>query len=251
LGNLSSPSATVRPSIQQRRIAIGSVISSLSSKEVVPPPASPSAGPKSFPMTGFDSSSGGGGGSNSAVANPYGPGGGATRLTAEQVVDAIPENASSIFHILDRRVNLDAHPPDVSFYSLLRAWVQDDPYRQIPPVGANLLDYVSVPFLRRWSTGTQQEDLNHNNLESLRMHSMAASSRNSKRLKPCHVLDTCLSKKISTADTSPKKRPVASLLSSHIKRSKRIKKDKVKKSATKMAACEDRLKCMGIILPPK
>eukprot|EP00978_Attheya_sp_CCMP212_P007714 scaffold17925_cov56-Attheya_sp.AAC.7 len=261
--NLSSPSSvTVRPSIQQRRIGMGSVISSPSTKEALPPPASPiSAGPKSGPMTGFDSSSGGGGGvssSSAAVANPYGPGGGATRLTAEQVVDAIPENASSIFHILDRRVNLDAHHPDVSFYSLLRAWVQDDPYRQIPPVGANLLDYVSIPSLRRWSTQPEELNLNHDNhLESLLpiMHSsMTASSRNSKRLTPCNVLDTlCLSKKkvTTTADTtSTKKRPIASLLSSHIKRSKRLKKDHVKKSATKMAACEDRLKCMGIILPP-
>eukprot|EP00978_Attheya_sp_CCMP212_P035914 scaffold159048_cov29-Attheya_sp.AAC.1 len=120
------------------------------------------------------------------------------------------------------------------------------------------LDYVSVPSLRRWSTQPEEFNLNHDNhLESLLpiMHSsMTASSRNSKRLTPCNVLDTlCLSKKMmttTTADASTKKRPLASLLSSHIKRSKRLKKDQVKKSATKMAACEDRLKCMGIILPP-
>lgn len=34
---------------------------------------------------------------------------------------------------MDRRVNMDALPPSVSMYALLRAWVQDDPYRQVPP----------------------------------------------------------------------------------------------------------------------
>ena len=53
-------------------------------------------------------------------------------ITEEQISEAIPKDASSIFHILDRRINFDAFPEDASFYSLLRAWVQDDPYRYIP-----------------------------------------------------------------------------------------------------------------------
>lgn len=70
-------------------------------------------------------------------------------LTPDQVLKAMPQDASCIFHILDRRVNFDAFASDVSFYSLLRAWVQDDPYRQIPPTNLNILDYDQkwhVPF---------------------------------------------------------------------------------------------------------
>jgi len=48
-------------------------------------------------------------------------------------MEASPESTSSVFHVLDRRINLDSFHKDASFYSLLRAWVQDDPYRQIPP----------------------------------------------------------------------------------------------------------------------
>mmetsp|Transcript_42175 Transcript_42175/g.98858 ORF Transcript_42175/g.98858 Transcript_42175/m.98858 type:complete len:291 (-) Transcript_42175:222-1094(-) len=44
------------------------------------------------------------------------------------------ETPSSVFHVLDRRINLDSFHKDASFYTLLRSWVQDDPYRQIPPV---------------------------------------------------------------------------------------------------------------------
>ena len=54
-------------------------------------------------------------------------------VTTEQISRAIPKDASAIFHILDRRINFDSFPEDASLYSLLRAWVQDDPYRYIPP----------------------------------------------------------------------------------------------------------------------
>lgn len=63
-----------------------------------------------------------------------------TPFSAEEIQNAIPKDASSVFHIMDRRINLDAFEVDetsvdakVPIYSLLRAWVQDDPYRQIPP----------------------------------------------------------------------------------------------------------------------
>jgi hypothetical protein len=61
------------------------------------------------------------------------------QITPNQIQQAIPENASSVFHLLDRRVNLDASSSkDANMYSLLRSWVQDDPYRQIPPPGADI-----------------------------------------------------------------------------------------------------------------
>ena len=71
------------------------------------------------------------------------------KITKEQVRDAIPENASCVFHIMDRRVNLDSFAPDASFYSLLRAWTLDDPYRQIPPTGSNILELVPLPSDKR------------------------------------------------------------------------------------------------------
>ena len=40
--------------------------------------------------------------------------------TLKQVQKAIPPKASSVFHVLDRRINFDSFPPNVSLYSLLR-----------------------------------------------------------------------------------------------------------------------------------
>jgi len=61
-------------------------------------------------------------------------------LSVADIKDAIPKDASAIFHVMDRRVNMDyieaitPHDQDINIpiYNLLRAWVQDDPYRQIP-----------------------------------------------------------------------------------------------------------------------
>jgi hypothetical protein len=65
--------------------------------------------------------------------------GGLSQMTPNQIQQAIPENASSVFHVLDRRVNLDASSSkDANMYCLLRSWVQDDPDRQIPPPAADI-----------------------------------------------------------------------------------------------------------------
>jgi len=74
---------------------------------------------------------------------------GTTKVSAKQIADSIPEEASCVFHILDRRINLDAFDKDASFYSLMRAWVQDDPYRYTPPVGSNLLEFLPLSSQRR------------------------------------------------------------------------------------------------------
>ena len=70
----------------------------------------------------------------------------AVAVSQEEILEAIPPDASSVFHIMDRRVNFDAIDDptkgdprkDAPMYSLLRAWVQDDPYRQIAPTNAML-----------------------------------------------------------------------------------------------------------------
>lgn len=36
-----------------------------------------------------------------------------------------------VFNIYDRSVNLGAFPPKASLYALCRAWIQDDPARQV------------------------------------------------------------------------------------------------------------------------
>lgn len=67
-----------------------------------------------------------------------------TKLTSELIEDAIPWDASSIFHVFDRRINFDNHTADASMYALLRAWVQDDPHRKVPPVGVEMSDYDCI-----------------------------------------------------------------------------------------------------------
>lgn len=65
-------------------------------------------------------------------------------LTAEEIAKAIPANASAVFHIFDRRICLESFSESATVYELLRAWVQDDPFRVIPPVGVDPADYASA-----------------------------------------------------------------------------------------------------------
>jgi hypothetical protein len=62
-------------------------------------------------------------------------------LTDEQIQEGIPRDASAIVHIYDRRVNLDLFAKDASLFSLMRAWVQDDPNRRISRPGTEMSDY--------------------------------------------------------------------------------------------------------------
>lgn len=67
--------------------------------------------------------------------------------SVEEIEASIPANASSIFHVLDRRINFDNFSADASFYSLLRGWVQDDGYRCDASMHRQLLaggDWVQV-----------------------------------------------------------------------------------------------------------
>ena len=59
--------------------------------------------------------------------------------SAEEIEASIPANASSIFHVLDRRINFDNFSKDASFYSLLRGWIKDDPYRSDASMHKQLL----------------------------------------------------------------------------------------------------------------
>jgi len=67
-------------------------------------------------------------------------------VSAKEIQNAIPKDNSSVFHVMDRRIDFDAFEDkidggsannyfhvNVPIYSMLRAWVQDDPYRQVLP----------------------------------------------------------------------------------------------------------------------
>ncbi|CAM9907652.1 unnamed protein product, partial [Phaeothamnion confervicola] len=47
-------------------------------------------------------------------------------------LDMVPgSSGGNQFQLYDRRVNLDAFGKDAPLYSLLRAWIQDDPSRPV------------------------------------------------------------------------------------------------------------------------
>lgn len=157
---------------------------------------------------------------------PYGKA--SVQVTKEQIRDAIPGNASCIFHILDRRVNLDAHAPDASFYSLLRSWVQDDPYRQMPPLGSNIFEYVSLPSERR--------------IEERR--SIVRPKRKLEDIGTCDVFAKLQTATTPVAELSPKK-----LREQLVAGSKRIKRQKQKEYLAEMEASWESLRSLGIVLP--
>lgn len=79
------------------------------------------------------------------------------------IEDAIPPDASCIFHIFDRRVNMDALEVDVSNYALLRTWVRDDPFVQRSSsdacvARANLQDFGVVASQVRDSKRTRANE---------------------------------------------------------------------------------------------
>jgi hypothetical protein len=150
-------------------------------------------------------------------------------ITKEQIRDAIPENASCIFHVMDRRVNLDAFAPDASFYSLLRAWTLDDPYRQIPPPGSNILDLVSMPSDRR-------EPLKRSNVIQLK-----------KRTREVKGSVNVLAKvKAQYQSSTPS---MNSLRHELVLKSRLLKQEKRKEDMTWMQASRASLKSLGIDLP--
>jgi hypothetical protein len=154
----------------------------------------------------------------------------AVKVTKDQIREAIPENASCIFHILDRRVNLDAHAHDASFYSLLRSWVQDDPYRQMPPLGSNFLEYVTLPSERRVGT-------------------CAGLSRAKRKLPDtgiCDVFADLKKRKTLVSELSPKK-----LRKELVAGGKRIKRQRQKEHQVQVEASTESLRRMGIVLSKK
>lgn len=187
-------------------------------------------------------------------------------ITPDQVLKAMPKDASCVFHILDRRVNFDAFPADTSFYSLLRAWVQDDPYRRTPP-DLNLMNHHN-----KWSN-TVPPPLSLEEKESYRDDQVSPKKR--PRLELCATLFDQNGPSETSSATSDK--PVAvhdqanvgskssdhkltegkftvgnnnveSLRSIHVQNAKKVKERKDRKRRLKEAQAWKRLKLLGIEL---
>jgi hypothetical protein len=96
-----------------------------------------------------------------------------TLPSAQTIAKSIPNDASSIFHILDRRIDMDEVDDNPSYYELMRKWVRDDPYRQEPVKGGRILDYLVLPMEQRLSNeqdfGREIENLNQVLLEEKEM----------------------------------------------------------------------------------
>ena len=151
------------------------------------------------------------------------------KLTQENVRRAIPANASCVVHVLDRRVNLDACAPDASHYSLLRAWVQDDPCRQIPPPGSNIFE--SVPLSTCISEG-------------LNADVVPSKKRKIETTGTCNVLDSLVN--ASEHDSAPS---LNSLRDQLVTNGKRLRREKRREEKVWMNATRENLKSMGIDLP--
>jgi len=148
------------------------------------------------------------------------------QVTKEIIQDAIPEDASCIVHVMDRRVNFDACSSDVSYYSLLRSWVQDDPYRQIPPSGSNILECVSLPSDKR----AQQ----------------SPSIPKKRRLEVTETCNVFSDMEVQEPDSAPS---MVSLRDELVVKSKRLKRAKRREDKAWMKASRERLKSIGIDLP--
>jgi hypothetical protein len=157
----------------------------------------------------------------------------ALKLHAEQIQEAIPDNASCIFHVFDRRVNLDALPPNVSMFALLRAWVQDDPYRQVPPT----IEYLS-------------DDHNNDSLD--RDSSDPTADAQSKAAMKQPKQDVITQAQASTTFSWEKKRKgnarLWELKSELGTRAKKLQRQAQKKSFLRQRQARKSLQAMGITL---
>ena len=177
-------------------------------------------------------------------------------LTVDQVADAIPKEASCVFHVLDRRINLDSFHRDASFYSFLRAWVQDDPYRYTPPAGSNLLDYIPLPSQRRIQDQEQSEKKDKKLLllttGGRKNGSIAAdqddtSADQANQHLPVDVLSTLRASQVAMRygqqDHQP---PIEILTMHHVLRAKKQRKIKSRPYRKRKQIAIKRLKSLGI-----
>jgi hypothetical protein len=159
------------------------------------------------------------------------------QMTTNQIEQAIPENASSVFHVLDRRVNLDASfSKDANMYSLLRSWVQDDPDRQIPPPGADISEqYNSSASIPTRPTPGYEEPIMKDN----------QCSKETKTTAPTTIPFDMLTALRFQRQLPPKD----FVRNEFLARARESRKTQRKTYASRSAAAKASLKRKGIVLP--
>jgi hypothetical protein len=162
---------------------------------------------------------------------------------AEQIQKAIPRDASSFFHILDRRINFDAFDENASFYSLLRAWVKDDPYRYIPPTGANLLEYVT-PQSQQRTYRKEEKKAGDNRVNDSTVKQTSGTSAPADKKKPA-TIDLLGRLKADDESGKPKPNPKDLLVANFIMPNKR-RRERSRQYKLRRLAAEKRLRSMGI-----
>jgi len=100
-----------------------------------------------------------------ATANPNGSSRVCSRnvrsITAQEMAANIPDDATSIFHIMDRRINVDNLSPDAGLYELLRLWVQDDPHRQRPLSSELSESVLAANVAQQYQNAARASERNH------------------------------------------------------------------------------------------
>lgn len=168
-------------------------------------------------------------------------------LTESQIAAAIPENASAVFHIMDRRINFDHHSSDPSVYSLLRSWVQDDPFRKIVPSLSDMcrMAETSPPGERR---------LVDSECNSIPLHSNGMASKDKPTGGQIRNGDTAGTPAdiLSIIKQEHSEEPSRSnLLSDLISRGRKARLRDRKSAVSKATEVKLALQRKGIVLPPK
>jgi len=157
------------------------------------------------------------------------------KLTKLDIEKAIPPDASSIVHVFDRRIDLDAHDCEATLYSLLRSWVQDDPLRRIAPPGLDLSELEE-------------------NSRSLAPPTATLGTSAFGRKKPVSPSPPCepcdvVAKLNTSGDDGAEAPSIDQLRGSMILKAKNVKRRKVAKHRKQDAEAVESLKRRGIYLP--
>lgn len=170
------------------------------------------------------------------------------KVSVSQIADAIPDEASAVFHVLDRRINLDAFHPEASFYSLLRAWVQDDPFRYTPPAGSNLLEFIPRPSQRRIDDQTTPPDAtnaNDDNEEEEKENEDEKDNEKQESTTPKPVVDVLSMLQQEKKNQSPPQ-PIDLLSDAFLVRSVKARKERNRRYRKRSQVALKRLKSLGI-----
>jgi hypothetical protein len=108
--------------------------------------------------------------------------------------------------------------------------VQDDPYRQMPPLGSNIFEYVSLPSERRIEERTV----------------VVGTKRKLEDIGTCDVFAKLQNVTMPASQLTPKK-----MREQLVAGSKRIKRQRQKEYLVQIEASRESLRSLGIVLPKK